>query len=166
HAPDVMVLDYSMAPHDAPGVIDQPLALDPEAKILVLTVHQNVHYAVRVLEAGAHGYLIKSAAVEELVSAIREVQAGKMYLSADISQEVLQRFRQPRRRREGLDALSPREFAFLRLLASGKSLQETAAAMEISTSTASTYRARILAKLQLSTTPELIRFAYENELDG
>ncbi|MCA9261380.1 MAG: response regulator transcription factor, partial [Planctomycetales bacterium] len=49
HAPDVMVLDYSMAPHDAPGVIDQPLALDPEAKILLLTVHQNVHYAVPVL---------------------------------------------------------------------------------------------------------------------
>lgn len=66
--PEIVVLDYSMPNLDAPGVVETLLRKDSSIKILVLTVHENIHYAMRVLESGAHGYLIKSAAVEELVA--------------------------------------------------------------------------------------------------
>jgi DNA-binding NarL/FixJ family response regulator len=164
--PDVIVLDYSMPNQNAPQVIEKLLALSPGIKILVLTVHENIHYAVRVLEAGAHGYLIKSAAVDELVEAIQTVSQGRIYLSPKVSQEVLQHLRRPKRERIGLESLSEREFDLLRLLGAGKTLQETAKHMKISTSTASTYRARIMEKLNLTSTAELIRFALEHDVVG
>jgi DNA-binding NarL/FixJ family response regulator len=160
--PDVVVLDYSMPKHDATHVIEKLLRLDPQIKILVLTVHESIHYAVRVLETGAHGYLIKSAAVDELVDAITAVRHGRIYLSSKLSQDVLQHLRRPKRERVGLEALSQREFDFLRMLGTGKSLQQCAKEMKIGTSTASTYRARIMEKLNLRTTAELIRFALEH----
>lgn len=160
--PEVIVLDYSMPKPHGPELIERLLQICPDLKILVLTVHENIHYAVRVLESGAHGYLIKSAAVDELVEAINTVRQGRVYLSSAVSQEVLQHLRQPRRERVGLDALSPREFAFLRLLASGLTLQECSSEMVISTSTASTYRTRVMEKLKVKNTAELIRFALEH----
>ena len=162
--PDVVVLDYTLPNQDAPQVIEGLLQVVPGVKILVLTVHENIHYAVRVLETGALGYLIKSAAVEELVEAIENVYQGGIYLSQKISGEVLQHLRKPKRERIGLESLSQREFDFLRLLGSGKSLQDSAKQMEITTSTASTYRSRIMEKLNLSSTAELIRYAIENEV--
>ncbi|HRX82933.1 MAG TPA: response regulator transcription factor, partial [Pirellulaceae bacterium] len=75
--PEVIVLDYSMPGQLAPEVIEEVLLSWPTIKILVLTVHENIHYAVRVLEAGAHGYLIKSAAVDELVEGIETVHRGR-----------------------------------------------------------------------------------------
>ncbi len=164
--PQVVVLDYSMPNHDAPQVIEKLLRLYPHIKILVLTVHENIHYAVRVLESGAHGYLIKSAAVEELVEAIRTVYQGRLYVSPKVSQEVLQHLRRPKRERVGLESLSQREFDFLRIFGAGNSLQQCAKQMKISTSTASTYRARIMEKLNLQSTAELIRFALENNVVG
>jgi len=162
----VVVLDYSMPSQDAPAVIEKLLRLSPRIKILVLTVHENIHYAVRVLEAGAHGYLIKSAAVDELVEGIDTVHHGGIHVSRQISQEVLQHLRRPKRERVGLASLSQREFDLLRMLGAGKSLQESAKQMKISTSTASTYRARIMDKLKLTTTAELIRFALEHDFSG
>jgi DNA-binding NarL/FixJ family response regulator len=162
--PDVLVLDYSMPEHDPLAAIEDLLARKPGLGILVLTVHDNVHYALRVLQAGAQGYLIKSAAADELVEAIRAVSAGRIYLSASISHEVLDRLRRPRGRRSGIDALSPREFALLRMLGAGRTLQQCAREMHVSVSTASTYRARVMEKLELGSTAELIRFAMEHDL--
>ncbi len=160
--PDCVVLDYSMPQLDAPQVIDAVLRHRPPIKILVLTVHENIHYAVRALEAGAHGYLIKSAAVDELVAAIKAVCAGEIYISPRVSQEVIRHLRRPRRERVGVEALSAREFDVLQILGAGKSLQDCASQMKVSSSTASTYRARIMEKLNLQSTAELIRFALEN----
>lgn len=164
--PDVVVLDYSMPKQDAPALIEKLLREFPDVKILVLTVHENVHYAVRVLEAGAHGYLIKRAAVDELVEGIDTVYQGRIYVSARVSQEVLRHLRQPKRERLGLESLSQREFDLLRMLGAGKTLQQCAGQMKVSTSTASTYRARIMDKLNLSSTAELIRFAIEQDVVG
>lgn len=164
--PDVLVLDYSMPNHDPLGLIAELTAQHPDLKILVLTVHENVQYALHALESGAQGYLIKSAATEELVEAIRSVHRGRVYLSTAMSQEVVHRLLQPRKRRSGLDALSPREFTLLRMLGAGKTLKECAADMHVSVSTASTYRARVMEKLQLESTAELIRFAIEHDLTG
>lgn len=159
--PDVAVLDYSMPDRDAPELIQQAQERVPGLKVLVLTVHNNVHYAIRTLEAGAHGFLVKSAAVEELVAGIDAVHRGQAYVFSGMSHEVMSHLRRPRRDRVGLEALSPREFDFLRLLASGKTLQEVSAEMGIGTSTASTYRTRVMDKLKIGSTAELIRFALE-----
>lgn len=164
--PDVVVLDYSMPDQGAPAVIVKLLRLPAPARILVLTVHENIHYAVRALESGAHGYLIKSAAVDELVEAIETVHRGRLYLSPRVSQDVLQHLRRPRRQRVGLDSLSEREFDLLRMLGAGKTLQRCAEQMKVSTSTASTYRSRILDKLGLKSTAELIRFALDHDIVG
>lgn len=163
-APDCVVLDYSMPKLDAPQAIEQLLKEHRRLKILVLTVHENVHYAVRALQSGAHGYMIKSAAVEELVDAIGTVSRGDVYISPKVSQEVWAQLRRPKREREGLETLSEREFDALQLLGRGVSLQECANRMCVSVSTVSTYRARILEKLDLSTTAELIRFAIESDI--
>lgn len=162
--PQVVVLDYSMPNQDAPQVIEVLTHRHPSMKILVLTVHENIHYAVRVLESGAHGYLIKSAAVEELVEAINTVRQGGVYVSPKVAPEVLQHMRRPKRERLGLESLSQREFDFLRIYASGKGLKECANQMGVSTSTASTYRSRIMDKLNLQNSSALIRFALEHDV--
>lgn len=164
--PDCVVLDYSMPDLDASEVIETLLRRQTKVKILVLTVHENIHYAIRVLESGAHGYMIKSAAVDELVEAIKVVHSGGIYISPKVSDEVLQHLRRPKRERVGLEALSQREFDLLRILGAGKTLQQCAKQMKVSTSTASTYRARVMDKLNLESTAELIRFALEHNVVG
>lgn len=165
-APECVVLDYSMPNLDTSAVIELLLRRHPKIRILVLTVHENIHYAIRVLESGAHGYLIKSEAVDELVKAIHIVHGGGIYISPRVSDEVLQHLRRPKRERVGVEALSVREFELLRILGSGRTLQQCAQQMNVSTSTASTYRARVMEKLNLDSTAELIRFAIEHNLAG
>lgn len=162
--PDCLVMDYSMPDHDPVSAIKLLLSEFKNLKILLLTVHANVHYAVRTLEAGAHGYLIKSAAVEELVDAISTIRDGNVYISKKISPEVWALLRRPKGQREGVEALSQREFDVLRILGSGASLQECANQLDVSVSSVSTYRSRILEKLNLTNTTELVRFAIENEI--
>ncbi|HXV76483.1 MAG TPA: response regulator transcription factor [Candidatus Polarisedimenticolaceae bacterium] len=164
--PQVLVLDYSMPGNDAPKVIEALARAGLEVKILILTVHENIHYAVRVLESGALGYVVKTAAAQELVEAIRAVERGEVYISRAVSQRVLQQLRRPRTDRLGVGALSQREFELLRVLGAGLSLKECAEALNISTSTASTYRARLMQKLGLRTTAEIIRFALEHDVIG
>lgn len=162
--PNVLVLDYNIPGGALPVIESLVSARWSTTRVLVLTVHESLHYAVRALEAGADGFAIKSDAVQELVKAIREVWEGGIYLAPSLSQEVLRRLRTPRRARVGLDALSPREFELLRNLGEGKGLKEVARAQNISVSTASTYRSRIMQKLDLSTTAELIHFAIKNDI--
>jgi DNA-binding NarL/FixJ family response regulator len=164
--PDILVLDYTMPGLGAAEVMSSLRQLVPGLKVLVLTVHENIHYCVQALESGAHGYVVKSAAVGELVEAIRAVSAGEVYISPKVSQKVIQHLRRPKKARVGLEALSQREFELLRLLGAGMSLKECAERLAISTSSASTYRSRILEKLNLNSTAEVIRFALENDIVG
>jgi len=161
---DVLVLDYNLPGGGALSVIEEVARRKLPARVLILTVHESTHYAVRVLEAGAAGFMVKSGAVEELRDAIRAVHAGEVYVSPKLSGAVLDHLRRPRRERTGVAALSDREFELLRLLARGVGLKEAAEALSVSVSAASTYRARILKKLELASTGELIRFALENGL--
>jgi DNA-binding NarL/FixJ family response regulator len=165
-APDVIVLDYSMPAMDAPVTIQALLRQHRQLRIVVLTVHESIHYAVRVLESGAHGYVVKSAAAQELVEAIRSAHRDEVYISPKVSQRVIQQLRRPKSDRVGVSALSPREFEMLRVLGSGMSLKECAGHLDITISTASTYRARLMEKLNLRSTAEIIRFALENEIVG
>lgn len=163
--PDVVVLDYSMDGMDCETAIREILSTSSGSRILVLTVHENIHYAVKALEAGAHGFLLKAAAVDELVKGIRAVYAGKVYVSPQISEKLAENLR-ARKGRSGVESLSKREFQLLRLIGSGKRLQECARAMKITESTASTYRSRLMQKLSLNSTAEIIRFTLENGIIG
>lgn len=164
--PDVAVCDYSMPALDTLSILEWVVKQAPSTKVIVLTVHENLHYAVKVLEAGAHGFVVKSGAVQELVDAIRAVREGDVYISPKVSQKVLQHLRTPKKSRGGLDDLSQREFELLRALGAGSSLKECARRLKITTSTASTYRARLMEKLELNTTAEIIRYAIENDIVG
>jgi DNA-binding NarL/FixJ family response regulator len=164
--PNVMVLDYTMPKLGATAVIETLLNRFPELKILILTVHENIHYAVKVLETGAHGYVVKSAAAAELVEAIEAVSGGEVFISTKVSKGVLQHLRRPKKDRQGLEALSQREFDLLRVLGAGLGLKECAKQLDISTSSASTYRTRLMEKLNLKNTAEIIRFALENDIVG
>lgn len=164
--PALIVLDFSMPGTNAATTIQSLLAAQPDLKILILTVHEKIQYAVRVLEQGAHGYVVKSAAAQELLDAIRDVCAGETYISPKVSQKVRNAMRQPKRNREGLESLSQREFDLLRLLGAGYSLKSCANELDISLSAASTYRARLLEKLDLKSTSDIIRFALEHDVVG
>jgi DNA-binding NarL/FixJ family response regulator len=148
--PDVLVLDYSMPGTPALEVIASVTRDHPGVRVLVLTVHESIHYAVRVLECGAQGYVLKSAAAQELLEAIAAVH----------------QLRRPKTERSGLESLSQREFDVLRVLGSGMNLKECARLLDISISTASTYRSRLMEKLNVHNTAEIIRFALENDIVG
>jgi DNA-binding NarL/FixJ family response regulator len=164
--PDVIVADYSMPNFNPSSAIESLLRRKRDLKILFLTVHENIHYALRVLESGAHGYVIKSAAVQELIDAIKSVSEGEPYISRKVSDRVIHHLRRPKKERQGLEALSQREFELLQVLGAGMSLKECAKHLNISTSSASTYRSRLMEKLNLATTAEIIRFALENDIVG
>lgn len=163
---DVLVLDYNMPGGGALSVLEGMAPSDQGVRVLVLTIHESIHYALRVIEAGADGFVVKSSAVEELVDAIESVHRGDVYVAPRFRRAVFDQLRRPRSGRVGLEALSSREFELLRLLGSGFGLSEAARSLKVSVSTASTYRARLLKKLDLELTSELIRFAIENDLCG
>lgn len=163
--PDVIVLDYTMPLLDGASAALKIRRLCPHTRILILTVHENVHYAIRALKAGVHGFVIKAAAVQELIQGIRSVCSGAVYVSPTISGKILS-LPSENKGRTGLEALSGREFELLRLLCSGKKLNQCAKQMHITESAASTYRSRMMRKLNISSNVELVRFAMENGIVG
>jgi two-component system invasion response regulator UvrY len=162
--PDVVVLDYTMPKLDGLAATRRILDLLPKTKILILTVHDNIQFAVRILEAGAHGFLLKEEAADQLITAIRDVNTGKIPISPTILEKLTARLRRGSKDKVGVDSLSTREFELLRHIGAGKSIRESAGLMCISESTASTYRSRLLEKLGLKTTGDLIRFALEKDI--
>jgi DNA-binding NarL/FixJ family response regulator len=164
--PDVLVLDYTMPVMDGVTAVEEIRRNCPITKVLVLTVHENVHYALQVLKAGAHGFVVKAAAVQELVAGILSVYAGRVYVSPTVSEKMIVNLATTRTNRTGIDSLSAREFELLRLLVSGTRLQDCAKLMRVTQSTASTYRARLMEKLGLTSNAELIRFALEKGIEG
>ena len=159
HRPEILIMDYSMPQHPVVESIEHFLTAYPELRIVVLTVHENTHYAVQVLQAGAHGYLIKSAAVDELIEAIETVRHGNVYVSRQIADRVWQQMRSHQATKTGLESLSTRELEVLKALAEGTSLSDCATQLGIKTSTVSTYRSRLMEKLALESTSDLIRYA-------
>ncbi len=165
-ATDIVVLDIAMP---GPGIVEtlrQVKAVQPEARSLVLTAYPESDYAVRVLRAGAAGYLTKDRSLEQLIEAIRRVYRGGMYVSPSLGESLAARLGGAERE-PSHGALSDREFQVLRGLAGGESLKALAATMAVSPKTITTYRSRILHKLGLHTNAELVRYAVEHGLlDG
>jgi two-component system, NarL family, invasion response regulator UvrY len=163
HKLDVVLLDISLPGRNGPELLSEIKKRKPEIGVLVLSMHPEDQYAVRMMKAGALGYLTKESAPEELISAIRKISTGGRYISSKLAEEMA----------VALDTNSPklphqtlsnREFQVMRMLASGKSLKEIADEMNISEKTVTTYRARILEKMNLHNNVELTLYAIEHRL--
>jgi DNA-binding NarL/FixJ family response regulator len=160
---DIVISDLSMPGRSGMDALQQIKLHNPKLPVLILSVHSEEHYAIRVLKAGASGYLNKESAPEELIQAVRRLLMGKKYITPTIAEQLA----------SGLDKdsekplheiLSDREFEVLKLLASGKSVSDIADQMVLSVTTVSTYRARIMAKMNLKTNADLTLYAIENKL--
>jgi len=162
-APDVVLLDLSMPGRGGLEALKDLRAERPKLPILVLSMHEEDQYAVRVIRAGASGYLTKARVSECLVDAIRKVIGGGKYLTPTVAdllaQDVAQDSGRPRH-----EKLSDREFQVFSLLASGKTVSEIAEHLALSVQTISTYRAHILEKLGLLNTAQIIRYAHQHQL--
>ena len=160
---DVVVLDITMPGRSGFDVLKELRVERPELPVLVLSMHPEEQFAVRLLKAGAAGYLNKESAPEELVKAIRKVVAGGRYVSPTLAEKLAFEI-DAGSDRLAHETLSDREFQVMRMMASGKTVKEIAAELALSVKTISTYRARILTKMNLHTNAELIHYAITNQL--
>jgi len=160
---DVVLLDITMPGQSGLDILKQIKLLHPEIKILVLTMHPEDQYAMRVLKAGASGYLTKETASDEVVNALKKVLAGGTYVSAAFSQHLLGELANPAPK-AGHETLSDREYQVLRMTASGKTVKEIGSDLGLSIKTVSTYRTRVLEKLNLKTNADVIRYALREKL--
>jgi len=160
--PDVLLLDLQMPGPGFMEVLEQVRALLVSLKVLVLSAHAEDQYARRVLRAGAVGYITKNHSPEELVAAVRRVAGGARYVSQAMAERLAADLAMPERSPQ--EMLSNREYQVLALLGAGKSVKEIAAGAKLSSKTVSTYRTRLLQKLNLKTTADLIRYALEHSI--
>ena len=161
--PDALILDMSMPGLSGLELIKRIKTEWPKQKILVLTMHTNKQYAVRAIRAGATGFLSKASASEELVAALRKIVAGRAYISSEIAEE-LALSQQPNSDVARHTLLSDREYHVFELLVNGKSVGDIANTLNLSVKTVSTHKARILEKMSMSSTAELVRYAVAQEL--
>jgi len=160
---DVVVLDIAMPGKSGLEILKELKALQPRLPVLMLSMYPEERYAVRVLRAGASGYLTKSGAPEELILAINKIAHGERYISAAVA-EVLAAELKGDSTHPLHESLSDREYQVLVMIASGTSSKEIAHNLSLSPKTISTYRNRILRKMNVKSNAELIKYALENDL--
>ena len=160
---DVLMLDISLPDQSGVEVLGQVRELYPDMPVLVLSVHDDVQYAMRTLEQGASAYLTKESAPQELITALKKVVSGGKYVSHALAEKLLLDF-SSRSARPHHDKLSKRELQVLSLIASGKSVKEVGLELDLSVKTISTHRVRILKKMGMKHNAELIRYALDNGL--
>ena len=161
----VILLDIKLPDDNGLHLIPRIKAAAPQARIVILTMFNHVRYLLQALELGAHGFVVKGAPSTELVKAIGEVAAGHTYVCDEMAPLLATRIHQPQKA-SPLESLSSREFEVLTLIATGLSPQEIGSRLGINIKTVGTYRHRLMEKLQLDSTAELVRFALENSLVG
>jgi two-component system invasion response regulator UvrY len=160
---DVIILDLSMPGRSGLDFLKDVKVLKPKIPVLVLSMYPEDQYALRVMKAGAAGYMTKESAPEELVQAVIKIAGGGKYISQTLSEQLLNVVREPQRS-DVHQSLSDREFEVMQLIASGKTVSEIAEKLSLSVKTVSTYRTRILEKLHLSNNAELTRYALDRKL--
>ncbi len=157
---DVVILDIGMPGTTGTDALVQVKRERPSLPVIMLSMHPEDQYAVRMFKAGANAYLTKASAPEELVTAIKKVLKGGNYVSPSLGEKLVHLFHRGEERSPH-ELLSDREFEVMRLLSSGKTVSEIAESMHLGTTTVSTYRARILEKLHLKNNAELMRYALQ-----
>jgi DNA-binding NarL/FixJ family response regulator len=161
--PDILLLDVSMPGRPGLEAIEEVKRQAPGVRILMLTAHPEDQYALRCLKAGADGYMIKGAAFEQLIEAVRKICDGGKYVSPHLAESLAFNLAQGHEVPSHQD-LSDREFEVLRLLGGGKTVSEIAEELFLSPKTVSTYRARTLEKLGLKNTAEIVQYALREGL--
>lgn len=157
--PDVVIMDLSMPVVGGAEATKQILDSDPSVRILVLSAHEDAAYARAVLSTGAAGYVLKRSACDELVRAIRAVAAGDSYIDPVLAESLVPRSRRPGSGPLPVVSLSERELEVVRLVAKGHTAKEMADQLGLSPRTLETYKARAMAKLDLTSRADLIRYA-------
>jgi DNA-binding NarL/FixJ family response regulator len=155
--PDVVVMDQAMPEMNGTEAAQMIRERRSATRVIILSMHSNVEHVQRALQAGVNGYVLKTSAGDELVVAIRTVHAGRRYLSAPLTDELLERMINTSE--DPLSTLSARERQVLKMLAEGHSVVRIAAKLSLSRKTVETYRERAMEKLQLADLPALVRFA-------
>ncbi|HSA63821.1 MAG TPA: response regulator transcription factor [Nitrospira sp.] len=157
---DVVILDIGMPGTTGTDALIQVKRHRPSLPVIMLSMHPEDQYAVRMFKAGANAYLTKASAPEELVVAIKKVLDGGNYVSASLGEKLVHLFHRGDEQ-PAHELLSDREFEVMRLLSSGRTVSQIAETMNLGTTTVSTYRARILDKLHLKNNAELMRYAVQ-----
>lgn len=160
---DVALLDITLPGKSGLDLLKELKAARPKLPVLVLSVHPEDQFAVRVLKAGAEGYLTKESAPEELVKAIRKILGGGRYVSHTLAEKLAVGVRNDSTCTPH-ETLSDREYEVMCRIASGRTVTEIAAELSLSVKTISTYRARILEKLGVKNSAEITRYAIRNDL--
>ena len=160
---DVVVLDITLPDKSGLDVLKEIKLLRTTQPVLMLSFHEEAQYALRSLKAGAAGYLTKESATDEIVNALVAIFKGGKYVTQTLAERLAFDL-EGKSAGEPYDVLSDREYEVLRLFAQGKTLSDIADHLALSVKTVSTYRARLLQKLQLKTTAQLIRYALERKL--
>lgn len=162
---DLVILDVNLPDKSGLDALKDIKRAYPSLPVLILSLYPEAHYARRALKAGAAGYLTKDTAPEEVTHAVKRILQGGRYVSAALAEQLAADLGTAATdSRERHEVLSDRELEVLRLIGSGNTPTEIAEHLTLSIKTVSTYRARILEKLNLRTTAELIRFAVDHQL--
>jgi DNA-binding NarL/FixJ family response regulator len=159
---DAVVLDISLPGASGVEILKQLKYEYKKLPVLILSVHPEEQYAVRVMKAGASGYLTKESAPEELVKAIRKIVSGGKYISSSLAERLITDIDASGKPRH--EKLSDREFEIMRMIASGKAIKTIAEELYLSEKTVSTYRTRLLEKMKMTTNAEIISYALKNKL--
>ena len=159
---DLVILDITMPGRSGLDLLADLKQRRPGLPVLVLSMHPEDQYGKRMLQAGASGYMNKEAAPEDLVKAIRKILGGGVYVSTALAEKLASDL--SRNAGPPHELLSPREFEVLRMIASGKGITQIAEELHLGVTTVSTYRARILEKMRMASTSELMRYAIDNRL--
>lgn len=159
--PDLVLTDFTMPGRSGLEFIKDLVAAEPKLAVLVISMHDEAIYAERVLRAGARGYIMKEAGGENLLSAIRTVLSGEIYLSPRIAAQMLATFsgRRPRGSKSPIGKLTDREFEVFQLIGAGKSTRDIAEQLHLSSKTVDVHRGHIKEKLELRDTTALVRHA-------
>jgi len=160
---DIAMLDISMPEMSGLEALEEIKKLKPALPVLILSIYPEEEYAVRALKSGASGYLTKKSAPDELITAIRKIVRGGRYISPSLADFLASHLTEDQNKPIH-ESLSNREFQVLRMIASGKSLKEIAYEMSLSPKTISTFRTRILQKMQMQSNADLIQYAIKNKL--
>lgn len=160
---DVVICDLSMPGRSGLDALRQIRQSSPSLPVLIMSMHPEDQYALRVLKAGASGYLNKESIHDELIKAIHTVLRGKKFITPSIAEKLAEAFDTDSGQHPH-EALSDREFDVFKLIATGKSVSEIAQQLSLSVTTVSTYRARIMEKMKMRSNADLTRYALEKSL--